>query len=276
MVSTIDVSFIEQYNAEAHNAFQRGGFKLRPMTRSGSVMAETVYWQKVGALTTQAKSRNAMHVFQDMEHEVVSASLVDRYVPTIIDKLDLLKLNISEMQLHATNHANALGLWADQQVYDAMVAGANGTTYGGGNGVALTIDHMLQVPEVMNNAFIPNDGGRFCMVSAKTWSKMLKVDEFSNADYVGPDNLVFTGMTAKTWAGVHWFMDPIVTIGGDDVASNVFWHRSCVGHGVNKEFETIISYENLYSAHVAVSCLSSTAKVIDDNGVYLWNVDAVA
>lgn len=276
MVSTIDTAFVQTYNAEAHNAFQRKGFKLRNMTRSGTIMAETVYWQKVSALTTQAKTRNAMHTFQDMPHSVVSATMTDRYVPTIIDKLDLLKLNIAELQLHATNHALALGRWADEQVYDVMVAGASATTLGGGDTVTLTVDHMLAVPEAFNSANIPDDGMRFCMVTPKTWTRMLKVDEFSNADYVGANNPMFAGVTAKQWGGVFWFMDTLPDVDGNNVATNLAWHQRCVGHGVAKEFETVITYENLYSAHVAVSCLSSGAAVIDNTGVFKFLVDELA
>ena len=273
MASTIDLSFIEQYNAFAHNAYQRDGFKLHRMTRSGTVTGDTVYWQKVGALTTQGKPRNAMHSFQDMTHSVVSTTMTDRYVPTIIDKLDLLKQNIDEMRLHAENHMYALGTWADTQIYDVMVAGANATTLGGGNGVALTATHLMSVPEAFNEANVPNDGRRFCMVSPKTWSKMLLLDEFSNADYVAPEMMIYKNLTAKMWAGVTWFMDTLPTKDGNNVASNIAWHADCIGHGINKEFETVFSYENLYSAHVAVSCVSSGAAVIDDNGVYSFFVD---
>ena len=84
MVSTIDTAFIEQYNADAHNAYQRDGFMMQRMTRSGTVRGTTVYWQKVAALTAQDKPRNAMHSFTDMTHTRVSATMVDKYVPTLI------------------------------------------------------------------------------------------------------------------------------------------------------------------------------------------------
>jgi hypothetical protein len=274
--STIDLAFIEQYNADAHNAYQRDGFKMHRMTRSGTVQAKTIYWQKVGALVAQDKGRGQMHNFQNMDHSNVSAAMVDKYVPTLIDDLDLLKLNIEERQLHSTNHMFALGNWADEQVRDAMIAGKSATTLGGGDAVALTVDHMLAVPEAFNLAKIPDDGGRYCMVTPKTWTKMLKINEFSNADYVGTDELVYKGLTAKRWAGMFWFMDTLPTVAGTNVASNLAWHRQCVGHGVNKEFDSKITYENLYSSWVAVSAVSSGAKVIDSTGVFEFAVDELA
>ncbi len=276
MASTITNAFIEQYNADAHNAYQRHGFKMQRMTRSGTVRAKTVYWQVIGTLTAQDKPRNAMHNFQDMPHSTVSAAMVDKYVPTIIDDLDLLKLNIDERRLHAENHMHALGRWSDEQIRDVMNAGA-GSTIGPGNGVALTVDHMLEVPEFFNLAEVPDDGGRFCMVRPKVWSKMLKVDEFSNADYVGTADLPFRGMTAKRWAGVMWLMDTLPSLNtGNDVASNLVWHSRAVGHGSNKEFETKITFENLFSAHVAVSEISQGAEVIDPVAVAKWDVDEAA
>jgi len=273
MAITIDNAFITQYNADAHNAYQRDGFKLARMTRSGTVRAKTVYWQKIGALVAQDKAQNGMHNFQDMSHTNVNTTMVDKYVPTIIDDLDLLKLNIAERQLHAINHKYALGNWVDEQIYDAMVAGANASTLGGGSGVALTVAHMLEVQEAFNVNKIPDDGQRYCMVSPYVWTKMLQINEFSNADYMGYDEMPFKGLTAKRWAGVMWFMDTLPDADGNNVATCLAWHKQCVGHGINAPFETQITYENTFSAWVAVSKISSGAKVIDDTGVYKFLVD---
>jgi len=52
-------------------------------------------------------------------------------------------------------------------------------------------------------------------------------------------------------------------------ALNIAWHKSVVGHGVNKEIDTIWDWENTYSAWSAVSCMSLGAKIIEDTGCYL-------
>ena len=155
-----------------------------------------------------------------------------------------------------------------------METGANATDLGGGSTVTMTVAHMLNVVDAFNEGNIPNDGNRFCMVSAKTWSKMLRFDEFSNADYVGPDRLPFNGLTAKNWAGVFWFMNtlPNVDTGATEVATNLAWHKRAVGH-MNKSFDIRITYENIFSAYAAVSSCSQGAAVIDSNAVWKFSVD---
>lgn len=274
MVPTIDVAFIEEYNADVHLTFQQLGSRLMNTTRKGAVRAKTVYWQIFGALAAQSKTRNAQHTFIDPEHTQASAAMVDWYVPTLIDDLDLLKLNIDEKNTHARAHVGALGRKVDDVLIAAMTAGANATDLGGVT-FAWTYEMMMNVITTFQVNEVPDDGQRFCAVHPYAWSQMLKIAEFANADYVGQEFLPFKGgMTAKMWMGVIWMPLPNIawsTGGGNalNVASNLAWHQSAVGHGVNKEIDTQWDWENTYSAWSCVSSMSLGASVIEDTGVYV-------
>jgi Phage capsid protein len=121
---------------------------------------------------------------------------------------------------------------------------------------------------------VPDDGGRYVALHPYAWAQFLKVPEFANADYVGAENLPFKGgMQAKYWMGILWFPLPNVTwgvAGGNaaDVATNLAWHKSVLGHGINKEIDTKWDWENTYSAWSCVSCMSLGATIIEDTGVY--------
>jgi len=280
--STIDVAFIEEYNADVHLLFRQYGSRLMNTTRKGTVMAKSVYWQKFGFVTAQNKTRNAEHAFQNPEHTRVKADMVDWYVPTLIDDLDLLKLNIDEKQAHARSHTAALGKKVDEILINTMYAGANGTKLGAadkgfGYETAMGVLTTFQVNEV------PDDGNRFCALHPYAWAQFLKVPEFANADYVSHDRLPFKGgMTAKFWMGTLWMPLPNIYLGDGagpgvaptgavdtlNVANNIAWHRSVVGHGTNAEIRTTWDWENTYSAWSCVSAMSLGAAIIENTGVY--------
>ncbi|WP_152828798.1 phage capsid protein [Fertoeibacter niger] len=96
----IDQAFVEEYNAQVHLDYRQMGSRLQNMTRKGTVQAKSVHWQRFGHLTTQTKARRAQHTFQTPDHNTVTASMTDHYVPTMVDDLDLLKLNIDEKNSH--------------------------------------------------------------------------------------------------------------------------------------------------------------------------------
>lgn len=270
MAPTIDVAFTEEYNADVHLKFRQMGSRLMNTTRKGTVMAKSVYWQVFGMLVAQTKGRNAQHIFQDPEHTRVKADMADWYVPTLIDDLDLLKLNIDEKQAHAGAHVAALGKKADQILIDTMVAGAaadlGDATKAFDYNMAMSVITTFQVNEV------PDDGQRFCALHPYAWAQFLKVPEFANADYIGEENLPFKGgMTAKFWMGVLWMPLPNIglSVGATpNIATNLAWHKSVVGHGTNKEITTNWDWENTYSAWSAVSCMSLGSAIIEDTGCY--------
>jgi hypothetical protein len=270
MASTIDQAFIEEYNADVHLLYRQYGSRLMNTTRKGTVAAKSVYFQKFGTLAAQSKTRNAEHTFQDPAHSKVKADMVDYYVPTLVDDLDLLKLNIEEKRAHTTAQVAALGKKTDEVILDALEAGANSNDLGD-NTAAWDFDTAMSVVTTFSVNEVPDDGNRFCALHPYAWAQFLKVPEFANADYVSAENLPFKGnLTAKSWMGTMWMPMPNIDHGvaGTNIATNVAWHRTAIGHGVNKEINTIWDYENTRSAWSAVSSMSLGAIVIEDAGVY--------
>ncbi|MFD2175689.1 phage capsid protein [Rhodobacter lacus] len=279
MAPTIDVAFVEEYNSDVHLKFQQLGSRLMNMTRKGTVQAKSVYWQIFGSLVAQQKTRNQPHNFQDPEHTRVKADMNDWYVPTLVDDLDLLKLNIDEKNTHVSAHVAALGRKTDQVLLDVMYSGANAEIHGDA-GSAFGYDAAMGVVTAFNVNEVPDDGNRFCALHPYQWAQFLKVPEFANADYVGQDALPFKGgMSAKLWMGTLWmplpnaFLGDGVTVCADgttpaaNVARGIAWHRSVVGHGVNKEISTDWDWENTYSAWSCVSSMSLGAAVLEDVAV---------
>lgn len=270
MASTIDVAFIEEYNADVHLQYRQMGSRLASTTRKGTVQAKSVIFQVFGSLAAQSKTRNAEHTFIDPTHTKVTANMTDYYVPTLVDDLDLLKLNIDEKRAHSAAHVAALGKKTDEVLLAAMTSGANSTDLGDNTGV-WDFDTAMSVMTTFTVNEVPDDGNRFCAMHPYAWAEFLKVPEFANADYVSAENLPFKGpITAKFWMGTLWMPMPNIAHGtaGTNIATNMAWHRSAVGHGVNSEINTIWDYENTRSAYSAVSSMSLGAAVIEDTGCY--------
>jgi hypothetical protein len=267
MAPTIDVAFVEEYNADVHMLFRQMGSRLMNTTRKGYVNGDKVYFQRFGMLAAQQKQRNGQHDFLDADHTRVSADMADWYVPTLVDKLDVLKLNINERQAHATAHVAAMGKKTDEILIAAMEAGAHATDLGDAT-KAFNFDMAMAIITTFTVNEVPDDGRRFCALHPYAWAQLLEVDQFANADYVGQDALPFKGMTGKYWMGTLWFPLANVSLSAGNVATNLAWHQSVVGHGVNSEIETTWDYENTYSAWSCVSSMSLGATIIEDTGMF--------
>ena len=264
----IDAAFVEQYNADVHHLFDQYGPRLVGMSRKGTVMGKSAIFQRMGSVTVTDKPRRGTHSFGAPDHDNVSCPMVDKYVPTAVDKLDLLKTNIDERRAHAKVHVGAVSKWIDNMLVGTLEATTQAdigsATHGFGYGHAMRIVNGFTINDV------PDDGERYCAMHPYAWSQFLQVPEFANADYVGSEDLPFKGgMSAKRWMGVLWFPLNNITLAPGNLARNVAWHRSILGHGVNAEMETVWSYENTMSAYAAVSSVSMGAVLIEDKGAFL-------
>lgn len=204
-MADIDLSFIEDYKTDVLEILQRMQPKYQGLARQPSLIGSKMYWQRYGVLTTQTKARRARLVAEVMDHTRVEMDAVDAYCYTEIDDLDMLKQNVDERRAHARAHIFAMNREKDDYALQQWIAGANATDAGPGDAVSLTLDDLLGLAEVFNQNHVPDDGGRYCAVSPKTWSQLMHFNEFANADYIGSSDLPFNGATAKRWIGIMWF-----------------------------------------------------------------------
>ena len=264
MASTIDVTFIKQFESEVHMAYQRMGSKLRGTVRTaGNVAGSVVRFQKIGTGSASTKSRNGNITPMELTHTTVEATMADHYAAEYIDKLDELKTNIDERQAVATSAAAALGRKTDEILYTAMDAGANSTQIHDTSS-ALEKADLLSLFETFGSANIPEDGNRYLAMHPKGYADLFLINEFASSDFVGEQNLPFAGgMTMKEFLGFKIFSTSAITAG-----KNMAYHTSAVGLGVNADVSTEVNYVPEKASHLATSMMSMGAVVIDDNGVY--------
>ncbi len=110
MSVTIDKSFVDHFQADVHQAYQRMGSKLRNTVRvKNSVKGASTVFQKVGKGTATTKARHGKIPVMNADHEAVRCDLRDYYAGDWVDALDELKVNHDEKMVLANAGAYALG-----------------------------------------------------------------------------------------------------------------------------------------------------------------------
>ncbi len=264
MATQIENSFIKQYEAEVHAAYQRMGSKLRNTVRNKSnVKGSSTTFQTVGKGTASTKARHGAVPVMNIDHTPVECTLYDYYAGDWIDKLDELKTNIDEKKVIVDAGAGALGRKTDELIIAQLDTSTNyvldGTT-------AMTLAKIMAAFEALGNADVPDDGERYAVMGWKQWSELLQINEFSNADYVGPDELPFKGVQAKRWMGTLWMPHSGLTKSGT-VRYCYWYHKTAIGHASGADVSTDITWHGDRAAHFVSNMMSQGAKLIDASGV---------
>jgi len=264
---TIDQAFITQFNKDLHLTYRQMGSKLRGLVRTdGQVVGSSVNFYKLGTLAAVTKARNGDIPVQNPDHSKVTATMGDHYIHMLVDQLDLTKLEVDLRKGYVDAGASAFGIKTDQIIIDAMATGAT-VNFGGYTG-NLTKAQALTAVQKLNEAFVPDDGKRFALISAAGWSHLMNIDQFVRSDYVGPD-LPFKqmGIEARTWLGVHWMCSQYLPGVGTSTAKYYLFHSSAVGHGINADVSTQWQWKNEKWAWSMAGAMSMGATVIDPNGI---------
>lgn len=274
----IDIAFKEKFNRDLHLEYEQKGSLFRGLVRTdGEVDGKTVYFQKLGNLTMQDKARNGEVPITNPAHNRVSASMIDKYLRTAIDKLDVTKLSVEAKAGYVQKMAQAAANYTDDLIIDALDDGATLTIgdYGSSDTDYIDENMALEIGEKFDRYDVPRDGMRFCAVTPRQWAALMKIDTFRRADYIGSDNLPFkkVGRTAVTWNDINWFMSNRLNGVGTTTARCLAWHKTACGHGINADYSIIWDWNNPMQAWDGVASLSMGAVAIDANGIIEIRVD---
>lgn len=266
MSTTIDQAFVEQFEAEVFVAYQRQGAKFRDTIRTvAGVTGDRTTFFKVGKGSATKKSRHAVIPPMNLDHSNVECLLEDWYAGDWIDKLDLLKTNIDEMNIVAAAGAMALGRTTDQLIIDAMLT----TTVTLAIGTGFDKTTVLSTFKGFNDRDVPDDGGRFVAVSPGAWNQLLAIPEFISSDYVGQADLPWkSGTQAKRWMNILWYMHSGLTAVSTVRKCLAYHHLSC-GHAIGADVQTDMTWHGDRASWWVMNFMSMGAKLIDATGVYI-------
>lgn len=263
----IDMAFVEQFETEVHQTFQRKGSQLRNMTRRKTGVKNRTTFQKIGVGKASGKGRHAVIPTMGLSHDKVSCDVVDRFAAEYSDDFDELRIQHDERGALTDASVYALGREADDQVLTAL----DSTTNVWASGAAQTFTSAAgptALMEAIGEADMPFDGNIFGILPWRAWGDLMAIEEFSNADYIGQSSLPFDGMapTAKNWLGIFWFPYNGLPKTGTDTKAFI-WHRSCVGHATGAELSTTVDWITEKDAWFVKSKMQMGACLIDATGV---------
>lgn len=266
MSISIDKSFIRQFEAEVHLAFQQTGTKLRSTVRTkNDVKGSSTTFQKVGKGTASTKARHGLVPVMNLDHTPVECMLSDFYAGDWVDELDELKTNVDERRVVASAGAYALGRKSDELIISELNL-ATQTVEMGTTG--LTKAKILSALEILNTNDVPDDGQRFAVVGVHQWNELLNMKEFSHADYVGDSYPLLKGTESRKWMGINWIMHNALPFNGkDDSRACFIYHKNAIGHASGCDVKTDITWHGERAAHFISNCMSQGAKLIDNSGI---------
>ncbi len=266
MSTEVSKSFIKNFEADVHLAYQQMGSKLRNAVRyKGNIVGATTVFQKVGKGIASGKARHGLVPVMSIDHTPVECELLDYYAGDWVDALDELKMSIDERRVVASAGAYALGRKTDELIIGALSQAPEENDVGDYSQV-LSKDTILQAFAKLNSNDVPDDGQRFGIVGPLQWNALLNIDEFSNSDYAG-DNLPFLkGTESRKWLGINWIMHTGLPLDGTNRDCFIF-HKTAVGHASGQDVKSDITWHGDHAAHFVNNMMSQGACLIDGTGV---------
>ncbi len=291
MSTTITNTFVTDYVTDVHHIFQREGGMLRPTVRvKDSVVGSSTTFQKIGKGSATTKARHGAITPMNQSHTAISCSISDFYAGDWVDKLDEAKTNIDERMALAKGGSTALGRKVDNQIITVLDTTTESAIPLTVTSYAAVRSSLLQMAEALDDNDVPNDGGRYGLLTPRAWSQAMTVESFASANYVGPGGLPYTEGAPghrkfKEWMGILWGVHTDLPGKGTATAKIFVWHKNAIGYATGKhagnvaENETVmadISWHGDRAAHFVNHSMSGGACLIDTTGVIEGDLDDTA
>lgn len=259
----IEKSFIKQFEAEVHIAFQQQGTKLKPTVRCReNVLGGTCVFARLGTSQANKKTRHEKIVTSNISHDTADCILEDFYTGDWVDRLDELKTNIDERRVVALVGAAALGRKTDELIIAELNKANTKVT----DDTSLTRKKIFDAIELLNKANVPDDGNRFAVIGVRQYSELLSLKEFTSSEYVG-DNLPFLkNGEIKRWLGINWIVHnglPFDT----NKRSCFLYHKNAVGLATGADIKTDITWHGDRASYFIANSMSCGATIIDNTGI---------
>ena len=109
MSTSVDTSFVKQFEREVHEVFQRHGtFMLQTVRWKNTVKGATTTFQKVGKGVATTKARHGQITPMNQSHTAIECTLSDFYAGDWVDQLDETKVQHDERAVIARGGATPL------------------------------------------------------------------------------------------------------------------------------------------------------------------------
>ena len=288
MSTSIDTSFVRQYERDVHMIFQREGGYLRPTVRMKTdVRGSSTTFQKIGKGVATTKARHGVVTPMNQDHTAIQCTLEDFYAPDYVDKLDEAKVNHDERMAIAKGGAWALGRKVDDQIITVLDTTSESEVTVTVTSSAAVRNGLLEAVEALVDNDVANDGAIYALLTPRLWSQAMTVEEFASSDYVGANGQSFVdGFQGqgkwKDWMNVKWAYHTALPGKGTGTAKSFVWHKNAVGFATGAHPNNAANGEAVGAdvwwdgnrqAHLITHSMSGGACLIDTTGVIEMNSD---
>lgn len=160
----------------------------------------------------------------------------------------------------------------DQMIIDELET----ATVTAGAAAANDLAHMLLACEKLDEAFVPNDGERYGLLTPKAWAQVMKVTQWASRDYV-PDQPFMKYVPWRLWNNVKWVMHPNLPGTGTSTAKCFVFHKSAIGQAVNQgDMQSKVGQNDEYDYSWARTTSYMGAKALQTAGIVQLNHDDTA
>ena len=160
-----------------------------------------------------------------------------------------------------------------------IIAQLDTATNDTGASATASVAMVMKSLAILGNAFVPveEEENMYGLISNAFWAYMMQTTEFASGDYV--DVKSYTGNVRRMWrwAGVNWIRHPNLTGVGTSTENCYLFHRSAVGHTMDKERAlSIPGYNEEQDYSWARATMYMGAKLLQNSGVVVITTDGSA
>ena len=286
MSTTVDVSFVNQYQNNITILFQQKGSKLRPFVREKQSNGEYEFFERLSKTAAVLKVvRHGDTQYVDSLHTRRRAAKLDYEWADLIDRQDLHRMLIDPTSAYAVNASYAMGRAVDEAIITAFDAdaqtGKDGTTavsFPSGQhivdgGTNLTLSKLIQAKEIFGNNDV-DESDLYIVVSPAGITKLLNDTNVTSADYNTVRALVMGEI--DTYVGFKFIQSTLLPKTGD-IREHFAWSPMTMGLGMGLELSTTVDRLPTKSnaTQVYVSGSFGAVRIVDE-GVVKISADETA
>lgn len=263
---------VAEFNGMVHNAYQLGAHLPGTVRRRSGVVGKTHTFPVRGKGVAYQKTSQADLQPMNIGYNQVTATLVDLVAPEFTDIFDQAEVNFDDRQGLAETVALAIGRAEDQQIINAMVAGATPNVVANGIGGAnsgLNMSKLRDADRQMGKLGVPRTERCFA-ASHDGKAELLADTEATSGDYQQVLHLVSGQIPSLLGFQFEWIEERAeggLPKDGNNDRTNFAYHREAVGHAVGMEPTTEINYLPRNTSWLVTGKLKCGSVTIDTDGL---------
>lgn len=171
----------------------------------------------------------------------------------------------------------------NRKIDSDIITVLNTATQDTGAAVPATLGMALRAKTILGNNEVPFDGNVWAAITPAFEAYLLQAPEFSSHDYVSKKPLDGGESAWKDtagfyrWLGVNWVVHPNLPGVGTATEKCFMYHRSAVGHAVNKDgIMSPVGYEEEQDYSWARASVYMGSLLLQNTGVVVMNHDGSA